>query len=315
MGQIGKERPSRASNTTGVLRENHQGSSGGLARATPATVRVIVVTHESAGEVGACLSSVFDAPDVTSREVVVVDNASSDGTAALVESRFPEAMLIRKEQRHGFSYNVNLGAAGAESRYLLLLNPDAVLRPGALDRLVAHLASAADVGIVGPRLLYPDGSPQWSARAFPSPLSTIVRRTPLRRWFPSIADSHLLRDLPDVAVDVDWMLGAALLIRRDVFEQLGGMDDRFRLYCEDADLCWRTQAAGWRVQHLGSAEFEHALGQLTRKRFFTRLTVWHLRSIVSFLAIHGFGRPQPAAVPLVVPMEEPALVPAPTAAA
>lgn len=261
----------------------------------PIDVTVVIVTHESRDDIAACLQSLDAINDRCSRELIVVDNASSDGTARYVAAHHPGVRLLTQTVRRGFSANTNLGAASARGRHLLALNPDTVVPTGAIDRLVDHLDAHPDVGVVGPRLEYPDGSPQYAARRFPSPVGTAVRRTPLRRLLPALAGRHLIRDLAANSVDdVDWMLGAALLIRGEAFRELDGFDEGYRLYCEDLDLCWRLHERGWRVQHLGDVVIAHALRELTTRRFLTRRTIWHLRSMVRFIRLHGVGgRPHP----------------------
>jgi GT2 family glycosyltransferase len=257
---------------------------------------VVIVTHESRADIGECLDSLRHLPDVVSREIILVDNASKDGTADFVASHYPEVRLIRKRRRDGFATNVNIGAVAASGRHLLMLNPDTSTPANTLDRLVEHLDDHPDVGIVGPRLVYPDGSPQASARRFPTPLNTLVRRTPLRRLLGATTGTtrHLMADstLSDVS-EVDWLLGAVLAVRMDALHDVAGLDDRYRLYCEDIDLCWRMHEAGWRVEYLPSATVEHALGELTAKRFFTVRTVWHFRSMARFVRLHGVRAPEP----------------------
>lgn len=264
---------------------------------------VVVVSHEAADDIVGCLASVLDAPDAVSREIIVVDNASTDGTADLVEQRFPSVRLVRKTARDGFSTNCNIGATAAGGRHLLLLNPDAKVRPGALDALVEHLDDHPSVGAAGPVMVYPDGRPQASARRFPAPVQGLVRRTPLRWAFPAIADAHLLPPVPsDARRDVDWLLGGALALRRAAFDSIAGFDEGYRLYCEDIDLCRRLHDRGWRVQQVAAGVVEHALGEHTTKRFFTWRTVWHLRSALRFLRIHGLS-PRPTSVPTLRPAE------------
>jgi exopolysaccharide biosynthesis polyprenyl glycosylphosphotransferase len=258
---------------------------------------IVVVTHESRDEIVDCLDTLLDASKSVSCEVIVVDNASTDGTADLVAEAFPEVRLIRKRRRDGFSTNVNIGVVASRGRHLLLLNPDTRMFNGTIDRLVDHLDRHPEVGIVGPRLIYPNGAPQASARRFPTPVNTLVRRTPLRRLVGVTGGTarHLMKDsvLTEVT-EVDWLLGAAMAIRADAYFELGGLDDAFRLYCEDVDLCWRMHEAGWRVEYLPTATVEHALGELTAKRFFTVRTIWHFRSMWRFVRLHGLRAPQPA---------------------
>ncbi|MEY2423475.1 MAG: hypothetical protein QOI95_3542 [Acidimicrobiaceae bacterium] len=261
-----------------------------LKSATTWDLSVVIVTHESKADIATCLESLRRLPDEVTREIILVDNASKDGTAELVATRYPEVRLIRKRHRDGFATNVNIGAVAASGRHLLVLNPDTSVFSGTLDRLVEHLDTHPQVGVVGPRLVYPNGEHQASARRFPTPVNTIVRRTPLRKLVGTTRGSsrHLMADsrLSEV-MEVDWLLGAVLAVRAEALHEVGGLDDHFRLYCEDIDLCWRMHKAGWRVEYLPTATVQHALGELTAKRFFTVRTIWHFRSMARFVRLHG----------------------------
>lgn len=261
----------------------------------PADVSIVIVTHESANDIAPCLASIDAIGDEARCEVIVVDNASTDGTADLVTAH-PDVRLIRKRGRHGFSLNVNVGFAASRGRHVLLLNPDTVVEDGVMDALVGHLDRHPEVGAVAPRLRYPDGRPQANARRYPSPLTTVVRRTPLRRLLPDRADAHLVDTEFEGARDIDWCLGAALLVRASALHQLRGLDDGYRLYCEDIDLCWRLRQGGWLVQQLSAPVVTHALGEMTSKRFVTRQTLWHLRSVLRFARLHRL-RPARSSVP------------------
>jgi exopolysaccharide biosynthesis polyprenyl glycosylphosphotransferase len=262
----------------------------------PVDLSIVVVTHSSVREIGPCLDSLRAVAGEVSAEVIVVDNASSDGTVEVVRRAFPEVRLIRKKQRHGFSVNCNIGAIAAAGRHILLLNPDTVTRPGALAPLVQYLDEHPEVGAVGPRLVYPDGRLQASARRFPELRSALVRRTPLRSVLRSSAAErrHLMLEEHegDEVRDADWLLGAAVAIRGEAYRELNGLDDGYRLYCEDIDLCWRLHEQGWAVRYLPTAVIQHDLGELTRKRLLTVRTVWHMRSMARFVRTHGLGRPR-----------------------
>jgi len=255
-------------------------------------VSVVVVAHDSARDIADCLRSLeADVADDLA-EVIVVDNASTDGTADLVAAEFPWVRLVRKVVRHGFATNCNLGSYFARGRYLMLLNPDATLAPGSLATLASHLERHPSAGAVAPSLTYPDGSPQPSARRFPTLAATLVRRTPLRQVtsLTRIETEHLagVSD-PQRACDVDWVLGAALMFRAQLYQDMGGLDEGYRLYCEDIDVCWRLHQWGLQVHYLPEASGTHRLSELTRHRLLTRLTWWHLRSMLRFLRVNGLG--------------------------
>jgi GT2 family glycosyltransferase len=260
-----------------------------LPATAPCEVSVVVVTHDSVADIGACLTSLRAARHESMLEVIVVENASNDGTAELVAERFPEVRLIRKTLRSGFSTNCNIGASAASGKYVLLLNPDTVVRTGTLRALVDYLDRHADVAAVGPRLVYPDGRPQPSARRFPTVKAVVVRRSPARVLLRNsgVERAHLMLEEHSTERDADWLLGAAILMRADALHELGGLDERYRLYCEDIDLCWRLHRAGWRVRYYPEAVVVHALAETTRKHFFTVKTWWHLRSMARFVRLHG----------------------------
>jgi N-acetylglucosaminyl-diphospho-decaprenol L-rhamnosyltransferase len=276
----------------------------GLAPTAPTrteSVSVIVVTHQSAGYIRSCLASLRRHPAAVHQEVIVVDNASTDGTAEIVASEFPEARLVVAPGRRGFAANCNHGASVATGQTLFFLNPDARVSDGTIDALLSALDSDDSIGLAGPCLVYPDGSPQPSARRFPTVSATIVRRTPVR-WL--LRDSrherrHLMVDLrhefassgPVVLRPVDWLLGAAFVVRADMYRSLGAMDESYRLYCEDIDLCWRVWKSGREVVQVTGVAVEHDLGELTRKKFVTRATIWHYRSMFRFVRKNGLRAP------------------------
>lgn len=278
----------------GLDRTRYVGAVDGddLRPGAPVDLSIVVVTHEAERDIAECLDALSESCNGVRHELLVVDNMSRDRTVEIVQQSAPGARILRKRRRDGFATNANTGIVASSGRHVLVLNPDARPRPGSLSELVDHLESHPDVGAVGPALVYPDGRPQASARQFPTLVNGFVRRTPLRRLLPGRAEAHLL-DVPDgqPVRDVDWLLGGAVALRREALDHIGGFDDAYRLYCEDMDLCWRLHEVGWRVQQRCSTVMEHDLAELTTRRFLTRRTVWHLRSAVRFVRLHGLGRP------------------------
>ncbi|MCL6430949.1 MAG: glycosyltransferase family 2 protein [Anaerolineae bacterium] len=241
---------------------------------------IIVVSWNTAGLLKACLHSIRrNAADLES-EVIVVDNGSSDGSVGMVMQRFAEAILIANPTNAGYARANNQGLSRASGRYVLLLNSDTEVTEGALDSLLAYMEGHPRVGAVGPRLLRPDGTVQRSCDLFPLrpwemawerivdclwPQNTVTRRGRMARW-----------DLTQ-PLAVDWLVGAALLVRRDVIETVGGLDERFWMYAEDLDWCYRMRKAGWEVHYLPHATVYHwqrassertpqLAGQLARQR-------------------------------------------------
>ena len=250
---------------------------------------VVVVTHEHEDYVGACLDAL--APDVAAgrAEVVVVDNRSADGSAAAARRRDWARVLVN-ERRRGFAVNCNVGMAGATGRYLLLLNPDTRAAPGALASLVTYMDAHPEVGLAGARLVYPDGTVQPSARRFPGLRSFLARRSPLRRWLrgSSWNRRHLMLDTDVAGGQVDWLLGACLMVRREALAQVGPLDEGFRLYVEDIDWGRRMHDAGWEVHYVPEATIVHHHRAVSDRRFLSRHTWYHLRAVVRYARKH-FG--------------------------
>ena len=202
------------------------------------TVAAVVVSHESADDVTRLLPVLSPQVD----EVVVVANVP--GSVGPV----PEGVtLLANEAPLGFGANVNRGVAATTAELVCSVNPDAIPRVGAIDELRTFTAAHPRAGIVGPAMVYPDGTLQPSRRRFPTVLGTLVRRTPLRLVFDPyrLQRRHYhLEERPGSPVEADWMLGGFLMLRRAMLDELGGFDEGFFLYGEDIDLCYRAWRSG-----------------------------------------------------------------------
>lgn len=253
-------------------------------------VSIAMVGHEHRPYLERALSSIFSSEIQLSFEVIFVDNDSRDGSAEFVESAFPQVHLIRNLRRCGLARNNNLAFSVSRGRHFLILNPDTEVQKSAIEKLARFLDETPEAGAVGPKLLFPDGSLQLSCRRFPTLRSFIWRRTPLRLLLPEDRrdETHLMADRDHThECSVDWLLGAALMLRRDVYESVHGMDERFELYCEDIDLCYRVHAAGFDVHYLPEAVVIHDHLAETDKTFLTRRTLSHYKSMLRFIRGHG----------------------------
>jgi N-acetylglucosaminyl-diphospho-decaprenol L-rhamnosyltransferase len=240
----------------------------------------VVVTHGDAPELGDCLAALAGQVG----ELVVVANLSGSPPDLP-----PEARLIENERPLGFAANANRGVAATSAPLVVVANPDAVAEAGAVDLLRRFAEERPRCGIVGPELRYPDGSWQPSRRRFPTVSGTLVRRTPLRylfRPFERQRDHYLLDERPSEPVQADWMLGAFLLYRRDMLDELDGFDEGFRLYGEDIDLCYRAARAGWERWFVPAAVVRHRYPAVIDRAFLTRRTLWHWRGILRFVRKH-----------------------------
>ncbi len=248
------------------------------------TLSVIVVNWNTRDLLSDCLRSVYDTVHDLTFEVFVVDNASTDGSAAMVREQFPEVRLIENAENVGFARANNQAITQATGAYLLLLNPDAVVEPGAMAQLVGFLQARPDYGIAGAQLLNADGTEQDSWGRFPGlrtelPLLSRLYRQPQRRTVATKAPPSI------DYLDVPWASGACLLLSRAVIAEIGAFDEAFWLYTEETDLCRRAREAGYRVALVTSARVWHFRRAASRQRMVVSM-LWFYQSRVRFVAKH-----------------------------
>jgi GT2 family glycosyltransferase len=197
-------------------------------------------------------------------EILVVDNASTDGSSEMVRDEFPQIHFIANDENRGFAAANNQGLALSQGRHLLLLNPDTEIVGDALATMIGYAQANGEVGALGPRLLNPDGSPQSSRRRFPTFSTGLVESTVVQEWWDDnrILRRYYMADTPDDAIQrVDWVMGACLLVRRQVYEQVGGLDEGYFMYSEELDWCRRIKDAGWEIVYLPTATIVHHEGK------------------------------------------------------
>jgi len=262
----------------------------------PLDLSVIIVNWNTAEALAECLRAViadFRLPISDSRlgnqqsaiEIIVVDNGSTDGSAARVRRDFPQVTLIANSQNVGFATASNQGLRLARGRYLLLLNPDTVPRPGALAALVAFMDTHPEAGIAGPRLLYPDGSLQPSGHPAPTLLSELqdvlawYRLTGRPRFWRSGRDYSQIEEVGIVS-------GACLLIRRETVQEIGLLDAGFFMYYEDADWCLRARQHDWKVYYVPQAKVVHYLALSSEQQPEPRLVEAYFHSRMRYFRKH-----------------------------
>ena len=244
-------------------------------------VSAVVISHHHARELERSLPAL--APQVD--ELLVIANVPGSLPFDLPDG----VRLLANERPLSFAANANLGAAGTEHELVLIANPDARPEADAVAILRDFMAEHPRCGAAGPRMLYSDGSWQASRRSFPTVGSTLVRRTPLRLMFPPLRwqqRHYLLGEQPDEPVQAETMLGAFILLRRAMLDEIGGWDAGYRMYCEDIDLNYRAAKAGWERWYVPAAVVHHDYAAVIDKRFFTRHTLWHARAMARFLRKH-----------------------------
>ncbi len=235
-----------------------------------------------------CLRSIDAGRGGLALEVIVVDNASADGSAGMVAAEFPWVMLIPCAENVGFARGNNIALARARGRALLLLNPDTVIVGDALPALLATLATQPDVGVVGPQLLNADGSVQSSRRRFPTLLTGYFESTWLQGLAPGLLRRYYALDLPDDApADVDWLMGACLLLPRAVYDDIGSLDEGYFMYSEELDYCRRVKATGRRVVYYPAAQVIHHAGQSSDQAVTARHVNFQRAKLRYYRKYHG----------------------------
>lgn len=217
------------------------------------TVSIVIVNWNTKEFLKDCL---FSIPPEIPHEVIVVDNASSDGSGDFIEKNFPDVRLIKNAANKGFAGACNQGADIARGKYLFFLNPDTILEKDSLGRLLEFVENRSWIGAVGPRLIGRDGRVQNSVRRFPT-----IRGIVLRKILPFGRKERLVYRLPDsIPSSVDQVSGAAFLIKKDLWKDVGGMDERFFMFYEEVDLCRRLKDLGYNIYYLPTARIIHLGG-------------------------------------------------------
>lgn len=238
----------------------------------PPALDVVIVSYRCEGLLRDCLGSLFASPPRGPMRVVVVDNASGDGTLAMVRREFPAAELIEQPGNDGFSVANNVGIGAGEAPYVLVLNPDTRITAGALDALIELLETRPEVGMAGPRLELDDGSfDHASRRSFPTPLSALGHFTGVGRRAGAQGKLAAYRAPEVESGPVEAINGAFMLIRRAALAQVGGFDERYWMYMEDLDLCYRFAEAGWTTWFEPSVTVIHVKAGTSGKRRSLRL--------------------------------------------
>ena len=248
---------------------------------------VVIATWNARGLLENCLCSIYQSTSGVEFEIIVVDNASTDGTLNMLAA-FPEVKVIENQTNRGVAPARNQGIEIAKGRYILLLDADTMVTPGAIEALVEFMDNSHKVGLAGPKLISPEGELQLTCRHFPTVFSKILRRIPL-----SFAQDLLRRELladwdHDSVGEVDYVIGACQIIRREALDEVGLLDDKIFYGPEDIDYCIRMWRKGWAVCYNPFAAVVHFEQRVTKGKLFSKLTWLHLRGLIYYFIKYGY---------------------------
>lgn len=256
-----------------------------------ADLSICLVNWNTCGLLRECLASIYQNTGDLKVEIFVIDNASSDDSTELVKQEFPHVHLVENTENLGFARANNQGIARSTGRYVMLLNPDTLILPGALQAMVRFLDCEPDTGAVAARLLNSDGSLQYSVRKFPNVLTPFTENTNLSQ-VPCIRRfsrrSRMMDWDHDAVREVDQPAGAAFMIKRHVLETLGPLNSRYHMFFEDVDICYRIRRNGWKIYYLPSARIIHHGGQSVKKR--SDMGIQFYKSLIRYFRFHQ-GKP------------------------
>jgi GT2 family glycosyltransferase len=279
-------------------------------------VSLSILSWNTRGLLRRCLASLYDPEDAEVRaawdkagkplgpsvpervtwETIVVDQQSLDHSAEMVEAEFPQVNLVRQAPNLGFAGGNNVAYRQARGRYFLLLNSDTVVRPGWLTQLVGYADAHPEAGLIAPKLLNPDGTLQYSCRRFPSLGAGLFRNTPFGALLPKnrATQDYLMQDWDHASPrNVDWLSGACVMARREMIDQIGGLDDGYFMYFEDVDWSYRAHQAGWEVHYIPEPVVIHEIGRSSDRRP-KRMIVMHHESAYRYFRRHSkYGKSLP----------------------
>ena len=253
---------------------------------------IIIVTHNSQEEIEKVVQSIFNSCAELDYEIIIIDNNSGDDTLAKVSNISKRVKIIANSRNVGFGRANNQGFKVANGEFILVLNPDIILTEQTrVNDLCEKLLTDREIGIIAPRLIYPDGSVQESVRGFPNLLVQVIRVLKADRFFNDFRafKNYMLLDKKlSTEIYVDWVIGAFMLIRRDLLFEIGLFDTRFFMYMEDADLCLSLKRKGYKICYSPMFSAVHSYKRESSKSFFSPLRYAHIKSSLKFYLKNGY---------------------------
>jgi len=256
---------------------------------------VVIVTYKHRETLSKCLHSLKNAGPKIPLEIIVVDNNSNDGTIEFIKENYPDVNVVANKENLGYSRAVNIGLRSTASKFYLVINPDIIVLPGAIEIMLNYMIKNPKVGIAGCKLFNEDGSLQFSVRRFLDLRTYLYRFTPLRGL---MAGSALERRYLMQEWDhndnrrVDWVLGGCMIVRKNAMDEVGLMDEKIFMYFDDVDWCYRMWSRGWQVAYVGEAGMIHKHERTSANKIFNRATREHFKSLFYFLWKVGLRVPK-----------------------
>lgn len=251
---------------------------------------IVIVTYNNEDYIGKCLKSINEKTKNVSFEIIAVDNNSHDRTTEIIKKTLPGVRIVYNHENKNFAYATNQGINLSKGRYIMLLNPDTSLKNSALEKLYAFLEERPDVGAVAPKLLNPDGSTQKSCREFPTLFNIFSEIT----GWALLTGRRSRWKLPnfdyDTTQEVDQPSASALLVRKDLIEEIGGLDLRYPLYMNDVELCYQIKNRGYKIFYIKDGEIYHDRGSSTKLDRSRSILYWHF-GMIRFLRDHFYPNP------------------------
>ncbi len=256
----------------------------------PPLLSALVLNYRSPAETIRCVNALLAQTIADQMEIIVIDNHSEDDSIGRIRNRFgknPRVHIVETQRNIGYGRGNNEGERRASGTYILVINPDNELEPAGIERMIEAMETDASIGLLGPKLVYPDGTTRDAQRKFPTVTDIFIKRTLLRHFFHGRMDTYLQKKHDTNKVrDVDWVAGACFLVRRSDFETLGLFDPRYFLFFEDTDLCRRMWRSGKRVVYFPLVHATDRKNRLSEGGFLAVFTRWtmreHLRSAARY---------------------------------